>query len=199
MKYKEDTEKGCFRNVSIIRFRRKRNIALLWFVLVFILSLLQQIYASVSLFFIIPVVLIAVPSYYLRPLPLGISFSELLLGVVWCALLVLPFILIKFFVMEGTFHYSNHSINILLQLLLNAFAEELFFRGYLQESLGNRPSTVVIVSVLFALCHSGRFLVSGDIMALLTFFPSLIMGWLYHKTSNVLPGTIFHFTANMTL
>jgi membrane protease YdiL (CAAX protease family) len=56
---------------------------------------------------------------------------------------------------------------------------------------------VLLVSLLFAVAHVPKALFLGDWMSLLTFFPSLVMGWLYMKTNNILPGTIFHLLANL--
>nr|ADI87684.1 abortive infection protein [uncultured Nitrospirae bacterium MY2-3C] len=157
-----------------------------WFVVVLSLCLVQQIYAIRFVALAIPAVLYLISAYHLRRLPIAFKATDAYLGILGCVFFVLPFVLIKVGAMKANF-VAPPPIYILMQLALNALPEELFFRGYLQESLGNSPSTVVIVSVLFALCHSGRFLVGGDITPLLTFFPSLMMGWLYLKTSNVLP------------
>ncbi len=173
-----------------------RSIALSWFVVVLVLCLIQQVYGIRFFFLAIAVVLYLVPVYYLRRLPVFPKATDIFLGVLGCVLFVLPFVLIKVFVMKGTF-VSPPPVYILTLLMLNAMPEELFFRGYLQESLGNGASSVVIVSALFTLCHSGRFFVTGDITPLLTFFPSLMMGWLYLKTSNTLPSTLFHLVANL--
>ncbi|MBF0317244.1 MAG: CPBP family intramembrane metalloprotease [Nitrospirae bacterium] len=171
-------------------------VALCWFVVVLSLCLIQQVYVIRFFYLIIPAALYIIPVCYLRRLPMSVKTTDILLGVLGCVFFVLPFVLIKVVVMKGAF-VPPPAMYILTVLMLNAIPEELFFRGYLQESLGNRPATVVIVSAMFALCHSGRFLVGGDITPLLTFFPSLIMGRLYLKTSNVLPSVLFHFVANL--
>ena len=92
---------------------------------------------------------------------------------------------------------------ILVQLLLVALPEELFFRGYLQSKLGNNLKGVVIVSLLFAvghfitLCLGGSQSLSICSQALLTFFPSLVMGYLYLATGTLWASIIFHFLANV--
>ncbi|KJU81935.1 abortive infection protein [Candidatus Magnetobacterium bavaricum] len=171
-------------------------IALCWFVVVLSLCLIQQIYMIRFFSLVIPAMLYLIPACYLRRLPVSVKTTDIFLGILGCVFFVLPFVLIKVVVMKGTF-VSPPGMYILTVLMLNALPEELFFRGYLQESLGNRPWTVALVSAMFTLCHSGRFLVGGDITPLLTFFPSLMMGWLYLKTSNVLPAVLFHFVANL--
>ena len=86
---------------------------------------------------------------------------------------------------------------VVFQLLAVSLPEEAFFRGFLQENLGNNLKGVVLVSILFSIAHLPGFLISGDLYSILTFFPSLVMGYLYVKTSNILPSTIFHLFANI--
>ena len=92
---------------------------------------------------------------------------------------------------------------ILVQLLLVAFPEEVFFRGYLQNKLGNSIRGVIIVSLLFAighfitLCIGGSHSLSVCSQAVLTFFPSLVMGYLYLVTGTLWASIIFHFLANV--
>ena len=86
---------------------------------------------------------------------------------------------------------------LLYQLAVISFPEEVYFRGFLQEELGNTLRAVVIVSALFSLTHLPQFVFHGDPRSLLTFFPSLVMGFLYWRTSNLLPSTLFHFFSNV--
>lgn len=92
---------------------------------------------------------------------------------------------------------------ILVQLLLVALPEEVFFRGYLQTKLGNNIKGLVIVSFLFAvghfitLCVGGTHNLSVCSQAILTFFPSLVMGYLYLVTGTLWASIIFHFLANV--
>jgi membrane protease YdiL (CAAX protease family) len=85
---------------------------------------------------------------------------------------------------------------MLYQLIGVAFAEEVYFRGFLQESLGNTTRSIVIVSSLFACMHVPQLIIYHDVSALLTFFPSLVMGYLYLRTRNIAASTLFHFLAN---
>lgn len=91
-----------------------------------------------------------------------------------------------------------------LETLIIAFAEELFFRGYLQEQwtrldpAGWRASGVafrplVLTSVVFALVHfAGEY----HPARLAVFFPSLAFGWLRAKTGSVVAATVFHAYCN---
>ena len=107
--------------------------------------------------------------------------------------------------------YTNKSLSfrmlsytfVLVQLLLVALPEEVFFRGYLQNKLGNNLKGVVVVSLLFAIGHFITLCLGGDhnisicSQAVLTFFPSLVMGYLYLVTGTLWASIIFHFLANV--
>jgi membrane protease YdiL (CAAX protease family) len=86
---------------------------------------------------------------------------------------------------------------LIFQLLSVSFPEEFFFRGFLQDSIGNNLRAIILGSLFFSLAHLPKALFMGEWVSLLSFFPSLIMGWLYMKTNNILPGVIFHFFANL--
>lgn len=92
---------------------------------------------------------------------------------------------------------------LLSQFFLIALPEELFFRGYLQRELGGGYRSVVLVSGLFAAAHlvlvcAAELSVSAVCISnALTFFPSLIMGYLFMKTANIWPAVAFHFMANV--
>jgi len=96
---------------------------------------------------------------------------------------------------------------ILYQLLYVAVAEEIFFRGFI---LGNllrlRPygfsscpwrwqMIVVLISAsIFALIH---VFLSENLLSGLTFFPGLILGWLFVRTRSLLAPILFHALANI--
>lgn len=86
---------------------------------------------------------------------------------------------------------------VLYQLVGISLPEEVYFRGFLQEQTGNTIKGVLWVSLLFCFMHLPRLIFHGDPNALLTFFPSLAMGFLYLRTSNILPSVIFHFFSNV--
>jgi membrane protease YdiL (CAAX protease family) len=101
-----------------------------------------------------------------------------------------------------TFNKLSYSF-ILIQLLLVALPEEIFFRGYLQQKLGNTVKGIIAVSLLFALAHFVTLCLGGGhglsvcSQAVLTFFPSLVMGYLYMSTGTLWASIIFHFLANI--
>jgi membrane protease YdiL (CAAX protease family) len=92
------------------------------------------------------------------------------------------------------------------QFMYVAVAEEVFFRGYLQNSIlrltdagqdvrcGYRQWLAVTLSAgCFAAAH---LLVRGEMTALLVFFPGLVFGWLYLRTRALLAPILFHGIAN---
>lgn len=92
------------------------------------------------------------------------------------------------------------------QFFYVAVAEELFFRGYLQGTLlriveGAAPlrrwfwngMTVVVSAILFALVH---WFVLGTMIAVLTFFPGLALGWLFLRRRSLIAPILFHGLAN---
>ncbi len=107
--------------------------------------------------------------------------------------------------------FTDHTINtsritsslIIVQLFFISIPEEVFFRGYLQEKLGHNLKSVVVVSFLFALGHFFTICLLGGFHGLvcaqnfLTFFPSIVMGYLYLKTGTLWGSIIFHFLSNI--
>jgi len=94
---------------------------------------------------------------------------------------------------------------LLHQFLYVAVAEEVFFRGYLQSNLLRLASTtkcpsllknwitIVICACFFAGAH---VIVQGRAASALTFFPGVILGWLFIRTKSLLGPILFHGMAN---
>ena len=144
--------------------------------------------------YLVPFYLLAVPLVLKRRININFSARHILLGLLVSLLVLLPF----FAVFSPAKKFAAPALGAaLFQLLGVAFPEEFFFRGYLQEAFGNNLRGAVAVSLLFAGAHLPGLFFDGDLYAPLTFFPSLIMGLLYIRTSNVVPSTIFHFFSNI--
>lgn len=94
----------------------------------------------------------------------------------------------------------------LIQLIVVALPEELFFRGCLLRLLEQRfpprrrilgggvGIALVISAAAFALVHLPK---DGDPRALATFFPALLFGWMRSATGSILASTITHGGANI--
>jgi len=98
---------------------------------------------------------------------------------------------------------------VLYQLICVGYAEEYFYRGYMQTRLNDvfRPDrfrlfgasfgwSLPVVAVLFTLGHA---LVEPRLWQPFILFPALIFGWLRARTGNVLAGTLFHAWANTVM
>lgn len=152
--------------------------------------------------YLMPLVLLSIPLILRARISLRFSLPDIGLGLIASIIILMPLTIIVISIPDiignGGKDFHTLSINYLLfQLLWVSFPEEVFFRGFLQHSLGNTLGAVVIVSLLFSLAHLPRVIFYGDWIIFLSFFPSLIMGYLYKRTSNILPSVIFHFSANL--
>jgi len=96
---------------------------------------------------------------------------------------------------------------LLYQFLYVAVAEEVFFRGYVQSNVMQllvrrnwksaitpRWIGIVISASCFAVAH---VIVQGQVASLLTFFPGLLMAWLFVRTRSLLAPILFHGLANV--
>jgi membrane protease YdiL (CAAX protease family) len=97
---------------------------------------------------------------------------------------------------------------LIYQFMYVAVAEEVFFRGYLQTNVmrligsGQQQSRrmkigigIVVSAGCFAVAH---FFVQGQVAALLTFLPGLLLGWLFVRTHCLLAPILFHGIANVS-
>ncbi len=91
-------------------------------------------------------------------------------------------------------------------LLLVGLAEELYFRGYLQERLTRLwpdsgrflgapvGAAIVVTAAIFALAH---FVGEYTPARLGPFFPGLVFGWLRAKTQTIVAATGYHAFCNV--
>jgi membrane protease YdiL (CAAX protease family) len=140
----------------------------------------------------LPILMVMFPIIVGYRVKLRFSIKDFFLGLIMSLIILLPYYLVFGGNLKTTTAYY-----IIFQLLSVSLPEEFFFRGFLQDSIGRDFKTVLLVSLLFSIAHLPKAFFLSDWISLLSFFPSLIMGWLYMKTNNILPGTIFHFFANL--
>jgi membrane protease YdiL (CAAX protease family) len=144
--------------------------------------------------FLLPFFLLAVPFFLTGRLNAAFSLKQISLGFAVAAALILPL----FILLPGFFTLSGITVPaVLIQFFMISIPEEVFFRGFVQDVLGNDLKGVIIVSLMFSAAHFPALLLYGDLSAPLTFFPSMVMGLLYMKTSNVLPSAVFHLASNL--
>jgi hypothetical protein len=97
---------------------------------------------------------------------------------------------------------------LLVQFLVVALPEEVFFRGYVQGRLAplfrrrirvlgvDLGMHVVVASALFAIAH---LVAIPAPFRLAVFFPGLLFGWLRERTGGVLAPTLMHAASNVLL
>jgi membrane protease YdiL (CAAX protease family) len=95
----------------------------------------------------------------------------------------------------------------LFQFMYIAVAEEIFFRGYVQNNILKtasaitkerrrllQPISIIISAACFAAAH---VVIQGEIISVLTFLPGLVLGWLFVRTRSLLAPILFHGLANV--
>lgn len=170
-----------------------KNKIIIGYAAVLVLSFLLHIMKPGTVYYgLLPLLMIIFPLIAGHSVKLKFSLQDISLGLVASLIVLLPYYLL--FRGAGT---SITAYTLAFQLLSVSFPEEFFFRGFLQDSLGKNWRAVLLSSLFFALAHLPKVLFAGEWMSLLSFFPSLIMGWLYMKTNNILPCVLFHFLANV--
>ena len=145
--------------------------------------------------YLIPFYLLAVPFLFRETIQVRFSMKDAVTGIIVSAAVLFPFW--YFFSHPGRPFELLPVGAVMFQLLGVAVPEEVYFRGFLQQRLGNTLKGVLLVSLLFSFMHLPQFIFYGDRYSLLTFFPSLVMGLLYWRTSNIMPSAIFHFSSNI--
>jgi len=101
------------------------------------------------------------------------------------------------------------AMQLIYQLICVGWAEEFFYRGYMQTRLDTiyRPDrfrlfgasfglALPITCVLFTLGHS---LVTWQWWQPFIFFPALVFGWLRARTGNIWAGVLFHAWSNSVM
>jgi len=145
----------------------------LYFLLIF--SLYLQRFYNLS---IIPQLILLSPLLFKEDTSLGLkNFKK---GVIYGSLflpLSIPYLL------------NAQCYAFVLNQLGIAFAEEIFFRGFLMQRFSN-----LTVSFMFAGAHVVYWF---NLNSILTFFPSLFFGWLYRKADSVVATALAHFSMNM--
>ncbi|MDA8077381.1 MAG: CPBP family intramembrane metalloprotease [Nitrospiraceae bacterium] len=165
------------------------------YIVLLLLAFLSHIQGAGFIGHFLPVYLLAAPIVLQRKIRFSFSVKGLLLGLSASLVILAPFYLIM--PTAGRAGADITARFIMTQLLAVALPEEVFFRGFLQEALGNTVKAALLSSGLFSLAHLPAFIFQHDVYALLTFFPSLVMGFLYLRSANILPPVIFHFFCNV--
>lgn len=169
--------------------------AILAYIVIFILNFVSFIAPQRFFDYLIPLLLVILPLFAGVRINFSLSGKDFLAGLIVSLAILLPYGLSQIYF--GRIFVMPAIAIAAFQLLVISIPEEIFFRGFLQESIGNNKTGILITSLLFSLAHLPVFLFYNDIYALLTFFPSIVNGFLYMKTSNIMPCVMFHFLSNI--
>ncbi|NIP38260.1 MAG: CPBP family intramembrane metalloprotease [Candidatus Dadabacteria bacterium] len=186
--------------VSVRKYKKPLLVYVFSVVSIFVFLLLLPKYVITY----VAVLFLSVPYLFGKGLNLKLKPASILFSIVVTAVIIGIYLLLFYLITKRAVNIEVLSLNLVVtHLIVIAFPEEAFFRGYLQKELGNNIRSIFIVSVLFALGHFLTIcLAQGSIglhcvTALLTFFPSLIMGYLFYKSNSIWGSAIFHFLANL--
>lgn len=122
------------------------------------------------------------------------SLSLLLFGV------ILTFCIPSKYIEDTNQNYQTCSfISIFGFMFLGALFEELLFRGIIQNSfyifIGHQWIAIISTTLLFLGMHIHYF--KKPIMLINITIPSLVFGWIYFETNNILVPFAAHFLMNI--
>lgn len=96
---------------------------------------------------------------------------------------------------------------VFYQFMYIGVAEEVFFRGYVQDNILRSASAIVperrrllqwISIIISAACFAAaHIIIQGELISVLTFLPGLVLGWLFVRTRSLLAPILFHGLANV--
>ena len=106
--------------------------------------------------------------------------------------------------------FQNLFVDLFEQILFIGLAEEVFYRGYLMTRLcewKGEKLGLFLNSIIFSLAHI-TFIISNEgvrhpmfiaTTALQTFFGGVILGYIFLREGNIVPGVIVHMSTNLYL
>lgn len=122
------------------------------------------------------------------------AFGLLLFGV------ILTLLIPSKYIDETNNSSQNYSLlGIIAFMLIGALFEEILFRGIIQNLLlvllENEWMAIIITTLLFLGMHTQYF--KKPIMLINITIPSVIFGWIYFDTNNILVPFLVHFLMNI--
>ena len=182
--------------------RKNYKPILVYFILIAAIFVFLQVFPKYVITFA-AVSFLAVPYLFGKGLKLGFKVRPFLISLLISIVIIGIYLISYYFINNKSINLEALSLNLIItHLIVIAFPEEAFFRGYLQQELGNDIKSIFIVSALFALGHFLTICIASGsfglhcVSALLTFFPSLVMGYMYYKSESIWGCTVFYFLSN---
>lgn len=83
---------------------------------------------------------------------------------------------------------------VFMTVVLVALPEEWFFRAYLMTRLGKNIQANIVSSIAFSLIHG---VTRGRVVGVEVFIPSLLFGWLFQKTDDLISCILVHSISNL--
>ncbi len=182
-------------------------VPLLSYLFVVVTILLMRTFLKTDYIYLISALIMILIPYALMGRVEGLdwNYRAIFKGLVISVVILMFYAFILVVIFKRSINFGALSIPfVLTQLIIVAYPEEVFFRGYLQSKIGNNMRGIIIVSVLFAIGHLCTMCLPDGfnnifcLLNVLTFFPSVIMGYLYFATGNLWTSIIFHFLGNIT-
>ncbi|PID06671.1 CPBP family intramembrane metalloprotease [Sporosarcina sp. P31] len=121
------------------------------------------------------------------------SFALLVFGV------ILAFAIPSNYIDDTNKTYQDNSLStIIIFMFIAALFEEILFRGIIQNLLFISTDVqwiaIVLTTLLFMIFHVQYF--KKPTMLVTICIPSLVFGWIYFETNNILVPVFVHFTMN---
>ena len=183
--------------------RKNYKPILVYFLLIALIFVFVLLFPKYVIIFA-AVAFLSVPYVFGKGLKLGFKPRKFFMSLLISILIIGCYLILFNLIANKSINPDALSLNLIItHLIVIAFPEEAFFRGYLQQELGNNFRSIIIVSILFAIAHFLTICIASGsfglhcVSALLTSFPSLVMGYLYYKSQSVWGCTIFHFLSNL--
>jgi len=188
-----------------LRFKKCRNCTFLkfYFLVIIVVATAVRFYPDYA-GIVNTAVMVGIPVLILKKSPEELGFKNFLSGLKWgigASAIILPVYTLLCSQFVGYREIETEKLlNLALFYLSVAVSEEVFFRGYLYSEMENEPflpfisKANFVSSFLFATAHS---LIYYDPSMFKVFFPSLVMGWLFERSSSIGAPIIFHWLSDI--
>ncbi|CAM3206187.1 CPBP family intramembrane glutamic endopeptidase [Filibacter tadaridae] len=133
-----------------------------------------------------------------QPIKMSISIVGASIGLIIFGILLALSIPSKY-IDDANKGFQNYSVSVIFSFMfISALFEELLFRGIIQNLIfvftESQRIAIITTTFLFLSFHIQYF--KKPIMLMNIAVPSLVFGWIYVKTNNILAPFVVHFLMN---